>query len=310
MLAKWLRRLVAAGFCAVTVLAPGPAKGIVFHATGDANHNTTAPTGDYEDSGWQWQGSWSLGSGTPISAKHFITAKHFTTASKFYFDGVFYDYEAHYNDPNSDLRIVEIQQVFPTWAPLYTKSDEVGKELVMYGRGYSRGDAVSVDGESKGWEWDASGQGTLRWGTNVVSGTADSGALLAAAFDADAGGDESHLALWDSGGGVFIKDGTAWRLAGVNFTVDGEFDENGDDDDSFLAALFDKGDLWEKTTGTWVFNTDTADDIPGHSYATRISENLAWIQSVIPEPGTAVVLGVGGLCIFLRRRRAGRGPRG
>ena len=157
---------------------------------------------------------------------------------------------------------------------------------------------------------DATGQGTRRGGTNAVSGTANGGGLLAATFDAGAGGDECHLALWDSGGGGFIKDGTVWRLASVNDRGDRPFDESGDDEDSFDAALFDKGDLWEKTTGAWAFNTDTEDDIPSHFYTTRISENLTWIQSVIPEPGTAVVLGIGGLCVLLRRRRAGQARRG
>jgi len=300
-------RTFAATVCAVVIgFVVQTAESIVFHGTGDANHNTTAPTGTYADSGWQWQGDWSLGSGTPISAKHFITAKHFwpSAGTKFVYDGVQYEVEDGYDDdPSSDLRIVEIQGVFPEWAPLYTGSDEIDLEAVLLGRGYSRGSEVTIGGESKGWLWDSGGQGTRRWGTNTVSGTADGGVLLTFTFDAGAGGDECTLAIWDSGGGVFIKDGDTWKLAGMNYSVDGPFDEDGDDEDSFDASLFDKGGAWEKTSGTWTYNSDGEEDIPGLLYATRISDRIAWIHGVIPEPATLSVLALGALALLRPRRR-------
>jgi hypothetical protein len=80
---------------------------IVFISTGDSGYNTTAPTGDLLDSGWQYQGVGGSFLGTPISEHHFITATHVggTVGQTFSFQGTSYSTVAREVSPNSDLTI-------------------------------------------------------------------------------------------------------------------------------------------------------------------------------------------------------------
>lgn len=80
---------------------------------------------------------------------------------------------------------------------------------------------------------------------------------------------ESGLGIGDSGGGLFINDGTGLKLAGI------------------LVARSDTG------TGNY-------GDL---LYAERVSPRAAWINSVIPEPGSAALFAMGSAAAMLRRRR-------
>ena len=262
-----------------------PALGLVFYD--DATENTTAPTGVYADSGWQWVGDWSIASGVAISPKHFITAKHFSGYTTFTLGGVSYDYTSVISDPNSDLRIVEIEGMFPTWAPLYTSSDEVGREAVIVGRGLPRDGVVHIGGEDKGWYWATSGPHPLRWGTNVVTATNSFngdyvGPVLTAEFDTDAGVNEAHTTGLDSGSGLFIKDGDDWKLAGINWLVDSY--HTGNPNNQFTAAIYDVSKLYVSN-----YNNDSfyynPPDWPGKFYATRISSQIDWINNLLPLMG-------------------------
>ena len=283
--------IILLSFIALLAVISQPAWAIVYYA--DGTDNTSAPIGDYADSGWQWQGSWGIGSGTAISSKHFLTAKHFTSSTGVFTlsDGSQYHYDSsigYIDDPSSDLRIVTIEENFSSWAPLYLNSDELGKELVVFGRGYTRGSEVTIGSTLKGWTWSSAGSGTRRWGTNVVSGFANSGSLIAAQFDADPSKpNEASLADRDSGGGVLIKDGDVWKLAGVNYAVDGPFDLDSDHTSGvFSACLFDKGGLYERigSPDTWTYVTDIGGDKPVSFYASRVSSRDDWIFANVLGP--------------------------
>jgi hypothetical protein len=89
----------------------------------------------------------------------------------------------------------------------------------------------------------------------------------------------------DSGGAVFLKDGSDWKLAGINFAVDGSFSLYDTGSNSFNAALFDAGGLYIGRDGSqWNLITNTVEDVPTSFYATRISSNLPWIYTAVPEP--------------------------
>ncbi len=75
-------------------------------------------------------------------------------------------------------------------------------------------------GTRQGYKWADGGQ-TLRWGTNAVSRTAllendGFGEIVAfrTVFSAGISG-EAQGAAGDSGGGVFVKNGSQWELAGI-----------------------------------------------------------------------------------------------
>ncbi|MBM3880854.1 MAG: hypothetical protein FJ387_14245 [Verrucomicrobia bacterium] len=140
-------RSVGAGWAvALALLASDQVNGMIFYSTGNPNHNTSAPAGELADSGWQYQGRWGVFLGTPIAPRHFITAKHVggTIGESFYFDGKAYPTVAAFDDPASDLRIWQVAGEFPRYAPLYTGRDEVGKGLVVFGRGTRRGDPIVI----------------------------------------------------------------------------------------------------------------------------------------------------------------------
>lgn len=303
-------RLVAGSLLGLLFLiasTPSTLPGIVY--INPSTNNITAPTGDYQDSGWQWQGKWGLFLGTAISPTHFISAQHinnnFSIGSVFNYNGTNYTTVAKFDDPSADLTIWQVSGTFSSWAPLYTASTEVGKELVVFGRGREKGAEVIANSELKGWQW-GSFLGTQRWGTNVVAGTANDGTLLAAAFDASGGVNEAHLSEGDSGGSMFIQDGGVWKLAGINYTVSGPFNTVASDSGSFVATLYDRGGLWDKTSGTWTLIPDLTEDIPSYFYSTRISSEIDWITSIVGIPETSTIsLVIGALllptAIFRRR---------
>lgn len=321
-----LARLLFAG--TLFVSAASPCHAILFSDTDSASFNTTAPTAAFENSGWQYQGYYGSFLGTMIAPQFFITAQHMgTQGGTFTQTGLFnggadvdYTIDAaangglgYWDIAGSDLRILKINEYFPTYAPLYTGSSEVGMTLVTMGRGGVRGAEVIVSGNVHGWLAEA-GDGTTRWGTNSVNSItsfAGLGDVLVSQFN-DSGlfhtTAEATLSSGDSGGGVFVNDGGIWKLAGINYSIDGYFDTNNvtEDGSEFSAALTDRGGLYQGSDAQgWTYITDLPIDNPSSFYASRISSNAAAIQSiaVVPEPSSAVLIALAGLCAARRRSR-------
>lgn len=305
-------------------------RGVVFYETGDSAHNTAAPGGAYADSGWQYEGLFGGFLGTMISPQLFITARHIGVADSTFvstslFNGVAdvtYTIDTSANSgvgfwdiTGTDLRLYKINETFSTYAQLYTGTNEVGKTLVTTGRGGPRGADVVVSGELRGWETGGS-DGVARWGANEVSGiyASPAGELLAAEFNAVTGQQEAFLSSGDSGGGVFIKDGATWKLAGVNYAIEADFDTNNTpgDNSQFTGAISDKGGLYQGSDANgWTLIPNTGTDIPEQFFVSRISSSATQIDAIIqtvPEPGGALLVTVGAL-VFCRRRRKMAEPR-
>ncbi len=265
-----------------------PARAVMFFSTGDPSYNTIPPGGALTNSGWQYEGNWNGFCGTVISSNCFITAKHIggSVGATFTFQGATYTTTTSYDDPETDLKIWRVSGVFPLYAPLYTRTNEVGQNLVVIGRGTQRGADVRVRRVLKGWQW-GTWDSVQRWGQNqvaaVVNAGAGAGELLQAKFDSTGGANEADLSGGDSGGGVFILDGV-WKLAGVNYTVSGPYNTS-NSGSGFEAALFDEGGLYQQdSNGNWVYVPDRRTDIPGSFFATRVSSRLSWIASIINQP--------------------------
>ena len=324
------RRSVAATTAAVVaaaslLAAAQPANAVILSRT--ATRNTGAPSGSNYNSGWQWQGHWAGGFlGTPISSKHFITAGHVggATGQNIWWNGKNYATNAVYDDPSTDLRIYRITGTFSSYAPLYTGTYETGKRAMVFGRGTQRGAEVKKGTTLKGWRWGTQDK-TRSWGENLVAGTINGGSaignLLKFTFNkqgtSGAQYHEGALSTGDSGGGVFIYDGGKWKLAGINYLVDGPFSLSGTSGSGFNASVFDKGGLYVGGDGKWQYNSDYSADVPGNWYATRISSRQTWIKSIIgstattstsamtavPEPAGLSLLAVGATALLRRRRR-------
>jgi len=297
-------RPVLVAFIGVSLwLSATSANAILFYSTGDPNYNTTAPGGSLTNSGWQYEGSWGGFLGTPIAPNYFITASHVYVppGTPVVFRGVSYTTITNYDDSASDLRIWRICGTFPAYAQVYTNTDETGQAFVVIGRGTQRGPPVTTTNvfltvKTNGWQW-GDYDTVQRWGTNVVAaivngdgilGSGTIGEVLQATFDANGGDDECHLSFGDSGGAVFIKEASVWKLAGINYAVDGPYNTttNGS---GFSAAIFDEGGLYKMDTAGWMLQTDIPPNQPqpGSFYSTRVSAHVAWVKSVIdgPVPG-------------------------
>lgn len=279
----------------VSIFATFGTRAVILFRTADPDANTTAPTNDFAGSGWNYEGQFGPFLGTPIAPHFFLTAKHIGPAgSVFTFQGINYTIINRFDDLSTDLTIWQVAETFPFFAPLYTKLNEVGQRLVVIGRGTQRGGGILVEGNLRGWGWGGSdndpvpGQNLARWGENVVFGIAQFSPAfeaLYATFDQNGLADESHLSSGDSGGAVFLDDGGIWKLAGINYSVDGSFYTDSAGGGGFVAALFDINDFWvqnEMPPPNYVqIMSETA--APSGFYSTRISNRLPWICSAIAD---------------------------
>jgi hypothetical protein len=282
-----LRRACLILIIAATAISPVSA--VILFGTGDPTANTTAPTGAYANSGWQFEGQFDGFLGTAIAPNYFITAKHIGGAvgDKFNFNGTNYTTTAVFPDPSSDLQIWRVSGTLPIQAPLYAGSpgSEVNLFLTVFGRGTQRGNSVFVGSDSHlgGWRWGTS-DAVQRWGTNIVGSTVNDptyGALLRVPFDNNGGSNEGHLSVGDSGGAVFVYDMATnrWELAGINLAVDGPFSTSSTGANSFNAAMFDSTGLFvDGGSGSWV-----AAPNPSGFYATEIAAHRQFIESTVMQ---------------------------
>jgi hypothetical protein len=263
------------------------ARAVILLGTGDPEANTTAPTGSLAGSGWQYQGAFGAFLGTPIAPQFFVTAKHISGAiPTFEYQGTSYNLVQLFNDPFSDLSIWQIAGTFPSFAPLYTGVNETGQPLVVFGRGTQRGGEVFRDGQLRGWFW-AGGDGRMRWGQNVVTSIVNGGPLdqfVYAEFNNNGLFNEAHLSPGDSGGATFINDGSGWKLAGINYAVDGPFYVDAAGNGGFFGALFNAHGFYYQEGSSFVPITGPQ-PVPTGFYASRISSKRGWIYSVIDPNG-------------------------
>jgi hypothetical protein len=272
----------------LSILAAFDTRAVILLDTGSPSANISAPDGTLANSGWQFEGDWGSFLGTPIAPHFFISAAHIGQAgSNFVFQGSTYTLVRSFGQTNSDLLIWQVNETFPSFAPLYTKTDEIGKHLVVIGRGTQRGGEIFLGGTLRGWGWGTS-DGVRRWGENDVADLVpyQGHDLVYATFDQSAQPNESHLSSGDSGGAIFLNDGGVWKLAGINYSVDDLYTAPSSGT-GFVAAIFDSrgyytSDGSNPPTFTQISGTKP---VPTGFYASRISSERRWIYSVIDPAG-------------------------
>jgi hypothetical protein len=226
--------------------------------------------------------------GTPVDATHFITAKHIgidpsdtITFSQGPNAGT-YSIASWVDDAGSDLRIVEITGTFQDWVALSGSSYETNRTATIFGRGGAPQAPIFVGAELKGWT-AAAMDGQISWGRNVVSGTLGSNQIYAR-FEINGLPQEAGLTTGDSAGPWFAPDSQGiLRLIGVSFGATGPFayDVAGAPGVPFEAALVDLGGLWLGTPGNQVFIPENPVNVPSVIVASRISDRIGWISTVI-----------------------------
>ena len=271
-----------------------PARAVIFASTGDGGYNTNAPGGALTNSGWQYEGQWATYFlGTPIAPTFFLAAQHVggSPGQVFVLNGFNYHTVAYTDSTNSDLRIWQVAETFPYYAPMFSATNEAGQHCVAIGRGTQRGVPVIVNGQTNGWEWGFT-DSVERWGENDVASIENDpglGDFLRCTFDRNAPTtNECHLSGGDSSGALFIQDGAAWKLAGIHYGVDGQFSFYSNGSNAFHAPLMDMRGLYiYQGNNTWtLISTNQPFAEPSGFYSTRVSAHLGWINSVIHfQPG-------------------------
>ena len=138
---RTMRRSVWILALCATLAGSRASDAIILARTGDPTANTTAPTDDPAGSGWNYEGQWDGFLGTPIAPNFFLAASHIggKAGDSFTYANTTYGTVASFKDPLSDLIIWQIYGIFPNYAPMYAKSDEVGQRIVAIGKGTQRG---------------------------------------------------------------------------------------------------------------------------------------------------------------------------
>lgn len=265
------------------LLPLSPAHAII--TLGDEGRMLAPPSGAYQNSGFQFTGKWGSFVGTAIGPHHFITAGHVGggVGDTFTLQDKQYTAEGLTFVKGTDLAVWRVKEQFPHWVELYDKQNETGKEIILYGRGCQRGRPFIYEGVMRGWLWGKSDD-SLTWGRNRIDGH---GAMLGSAemlifgFDRNSGDEESTVGRGDSGGGVFLQDGTTWKLAGVNHASGGQYARTKDGAEPFMAALYDTRGLYQSTGTGWRQHDPYATyPEPTLAFATRISTHASEIHAI------------------------------
>lgn len=277
----------------LAVVSAAPAAEAII-VLGSQQRNLTPPTGKYENSGWQYQGIWGRFLGTAISPYHFITARHVggLIGDPFIYRGKKYETINVHKFTNCDLSIWTVAEPMPDYAPLYLGNKEVGRDVVLFGRGTSRGEAVVIDNRLRGWRWGPS-DGRMSWGRSRIArivpsggyGDLSAGEKLCFDFLYEDDPNAGSVSSGDSGGGVFIQDEKRWKLVGINYGVSGQYSSTGSPEDQFSAAIFDGRGFWQRYGEgfTW---THELDRWPATtlSFATRIAPYTPTILDIVNQP--------------------------
>ena len=288
------RRLIA--FLSLFLLAVTARAVVVFR---DGGRNLSEPTGPLAGSGWQWEGRFHGFLGTAIGPHHFLTAAHIGgfPGQTFRYRGAVYRTIEGIEVPGTDLSVWRVLGTMPTWAGLYEGRKEVGKKIVLFGVGGARGAPVSWKGKTRGWTWGA--QDTrISWGTGKVWETLSGspattyegtrrgpGDLLVLPFDPTFGPDTACVSGGDSGGGMFLRDGDRWRLAGVTFGMDHSFTLSPTVKKPLDASIFEARGMYRITPeGTFYLDPDSPQRYATTTLISRVSTHTDFIRAVQSRP--------------------------
>lgn len=250
-------------------------------------------------------GQTGMGTGVPI-APHWVLTAHHVPGTTFRLGTTDYTAVRRFNDPNSDLALLQFSTPLPGFYHLSTGSS-LGQQVTMVGfggTGTPRGDNLGynfVDGNDQRRaatnRVDFIDDLTLNLsGSNVTFRTlfADLDTHLAGTPNPfnrdwfDGGGptvNEGGVSPGDSGGAWFVQQGGQWRLAGIT------------------SVRFRATDVPFGTTGDHFM-------LFGHSGGGAVDLNHAahrnWVVTTVPEPTTMLVLaaGLGALAAARRRKKS------
>ena len=205
-------------------------------ATADVSISESNPTNQnsYADFNWDYIYRYKTSSGVAVDTHWLLSAAHVADdggSGALTINGDAYTQMQRVFHPTADLALVRYDRALPGFYPLHTGNVVrfgTNPELLMVGWGYTG--AVT----STSFQNGPGGQGVKRWGTNraAQSGfpvTVDMGGqvgslttdVFSTAFNLNDTTHEAGGVQFDSGGGVFIRHGGQWKVAGTIILLNG-----------------------------------------------------------------------------------------
>ncbi len=276
---------------------------LVFCVTNEVDYHQQAPTGTLAQSGWQQTvmidatgGTLNHSNflGTIIHSNALLTAAHMweiKTNDTFLLEGK-HTFTARATTNSSDLAIY-------FFTPAVTNHERIARinieseidtnaRVVYQGTGAERGARVTAGAFTNGWLWSGTNWwactwGTRRWGINQTVGATDDGLCALAAFDNNGDPDECMLSIGDSGGPGFIKTGSGWKVAMVNYSVHpGTFTLSTNPPVSqFNASLYDCAGLYYQGDTGWQWVPPEDSPAPCLLICSRTSQRIQWITNQV-----------------------------
>jgi hypothetical protein len=228
-----MRRIAAV--LALALCATLPARAVLIDS-GDGTGNTTKPS---DDPGWSNSGLRGGLNGVYLGYGWVVTAAHVgfgpVTLDDIVYPPVPGSYVAILHTPSvyADLTVFRIDPYPRALPPLEipTSTVPVGADAMLIGWGQLRGAATQWMGRS-GWLWAPNS--VKRWGTNLVGASLEPGPPVNATnlylggtttrslvvdFSEGAPGHEATVTVGDSGGALFVRDASVWKLGGISFAL-------------------------------------------------------------------------------------------
>ena len=276
------RRCIFLQVAAATILSivGTPARALILHPDGEPNLAvwTDRPPADVVG---RWGGNASC---VAISSNCVVTTRHqgggVWTSVKM--AGVTYPIAQIWNHDQADLRLVRLYGAnLADFVDIYEQTEESGRDVVIGGHGVDANAPLQTGGKTYGYEWGDYTSRALRFGTNKIENPISDSNLyglisdvIVADFDGLGQGDstvyESAPAAHDSGGGWFVKDGGAWRAAGLSRAVESHYEPGHEDDPDYVLPQ----SWFRDKDRPVVADADVLDAVRISSYAQWISNHL------------------------------------
>lgn len=197
----------------------------------------------------------------------------------------------------ADLKVFRLNSEITGLSPvtLATTTPTIGKSVTMIGFG-KQGTKVTWDTSTNPWTQPGSNAegytwsdpNIMQWGTNEVHGVSLLvGTTVSFATDFDDVAGRAQGSLGDSGGAVFIKEGSVWELAGIMFAV-------GVSDGTNYASSFTG-----QPSSTSVAKITGSPNSKSVTFNAQIAEYRSAILAAIPEPSSKALAIVGMMLLLL-----------
>jgi len=179
----------------------------------------------------------------------------------------------------------------------------------MIGNGRDRGAYTTWDGNPAGWgspgteasgyQWGSSQ--IVRWGSNVVLdnnlGVYSGATTFSTVFNDISNPNEAQASLGDSGGGVFVKNGSLWELTGIMLAVGVWNGTSGGYYDQFTGQ---PSNVSLDYANTGFLGAGSA------TFSAQLSTYRSVIMAAIPEPSANVLVLFSLVAVIMIRRAVRR----